>query len=323
MEIMRIETQHVEAAANLFQHSYQNLRKEIAVLPKEHENVAEVIGFMNEFLKEHSGMVALEEGQVVGYLMGFLFDEPFFNSFSSAYVPVWGHCAREEGKTIIYQELYTKCASLWVEKAHFTHCISLLSTDVVAIGACSWLGFGMRVVDAIREMTPIEIVPDHRFTYRLATLEDVPAVSQIAISHQKYMTHSPLFMPLFEEEDESYYTAFIQDPDKKVWVVICEQEVIGYMQIEKSTGGTTHIVSDPDAIAITGAFTKEAFRGLGIAKGLLSEVMLWGIENKKSLCSVDFETFNVQGARFWLKHFKPVCLSFVRVIDNRIIKSEN
>jgi hypothetical protein len=36
---------------------------------------------------------------------------------------------------------------------------------------------------------------------------------------------------------------------------------------------------------------------------------------------VDYESFNVPGSRFWLKHFTPFMLSAVRFIDDRIIGS--
>jgi len=33
---------------------------------------------------------------------------------------------------------------------------------------------------------------------------------------------------------------------------------------------------------------------------------------------VPFEPMNLLGTRFWLKYFKPVCHSFLRIVDDRV-----
>ena len=34
-------------------------------------------------------------------------------------------------------------------------------------------------------------------------------------------------------------------------------------------------------------------------------------------CSVDFESANLPGSKFWLRHFEPVAYSIIRHIDPR------
>lgn len=322
MEIIKLEERHVVEAAHLFIEGYKKLREAIPLLPKQHESMGEVVNLITEFIKENEAVVAVQEGRVIGYMLGYEF-EGFFNSLKSFYVPVWGHSTIEIGKKEIYGELFTNRSKAGVSREHLTYCITIFSNDSVARDIFSWLGFGMRVVDAIREITAVEVIQENHYQIRRANLSDVQEVSQIAIEHQNYMTQAPIFMPLFEEEDEAYYQEFISHPDKNVWIALKDDEIIGYMQIEKSTEGTTHIVADPNSIAITGAFTRPEYRSYGVAKVLLNTIMLWAKENNKTFCSVDFETFNVHGTRFWLKHFEPVCYSMVRVIDDRIINSDN
>lgn len=318
MNINKLEEKHVKEAAQLFVEGYKRLRQDVPVLPTQHEDLEEVEGLLRDCMKNQEGLVAIENNCVIGYLIGYQFGE-LFNSFKTALIPVWGHGAIETNKREIYGELFTHRSKKWVEEGHLTHGITVFANDQETQEIFSWLGFGRRVVDAVKEIEVNQVLLDNRFTMRLATVSDVKEVSRLAIEHQNYMSQPPLFMPLFEEEDEAYYNAFIKDSSKKVWIVLHQDEVISYMQIEKSTEGTSHIVADPNSIAITGAFTKPKYRGFGVGKVLLNEAMKWAKENDVAFCSVDFETFNIHGSRFWLKHFKPVCYSFVRVIDDRIL----
>jgi hypothetical protein len=51
---------------------------------------------------------------------------------------------------------------------------------------------------------------------------------------------------------------------------------------------------------------------------VLNHGLDWAQSTGYERCAVDFEPQNLAGARFWLKHFQPVCYSLIRHVDERI-----
>jgi predicted GNAT family acetyltransferase len=92
------------------------------------------------------------------------------------------------------------------------------------------------------------------------------------------------------------------------------------MGFEPSNPEAAYIISDPKTISITSAYTVDAARGNGIGATLLSSGLAWARREGFERCAVDFEPNNLLGARFWLRRFQPVCYSFERYIDPRILK---
>jgi len=69
---------------------------------------------------------------------------------------------------------------------------------------------------------------------------------------------------------------------------------------------------------IAGAYAKEEYRGKGIGKALLREVVKWACENGCARLYVEGESANIYGGNFWMRHFTPVAFSVRRCIDERI-----
>jgi len=78
------------------------------------------------------------------------------------------------------------------------------------------------------------------------------------------------------------------------------------------------IIRDEKTTSVIRAFTKESVRGRGIAAALLNRSLDWAHLKGYERCAVDFEPMNVLAARFWMRHFEPVCFSLVRHVDQRV-----
>ena len=79
-----------------------------------------------------------------------------------------------------------------------------------------------------------------------------------------------------------------------------------------------YIIRDEKTSSITGAFTEERFRDSGIGAALPSHALDWARSIAHERCAVDFESQNILGTRFWLRHFQPICYSLIRHVDERI-----
>ena len=71
--------------------------------------------------------------------------------------------------------------------------------------------------------------------------------------------------------------------------------------------------------ACTGAYTVERYRRSGIGAALLNRLIAEAKSARYERLSVDFESINTLGSRFWLKYFKPVCYSVIRTLDDRVL----
>jgi len=80
------------------------------------------------------------------------------------------------------------------------------------------------------------------------------------------------------------------------------------------------IVQDANVMGIDFAYTDPSVRELGIGRRILGEILEWGKSKHKTGCAVDFESANVLGRAFWLRHFNAVCFSAIRYVDPRVVR---
>jgi ribosomal protein S18 acetylase RimI-like enzyme len=110
----------------------------------------------------------------------------------------------------------------------------------------------------------------------------------------------------------SEFRDFLQQPHNGAWWAQADGEPVGFMRFEGQSHGASEVVQSGTTIAITGAYTRPNFRGLGAAPALLAEALRHYGENGFTRCSVDFESFNPEATRFWMKYFDPVVYSLMR-----------
>jgi len=93
-------------------------------------------------------------------------------------------------------------------------------------------------------------------------------------------------------------------------------EAVASLGLGPASHDACTIIRDEGTTSITNAFTREAARGNGVASALLNRALEWARAEGYIRCTVDFEAANVLAARFWLRHFRPVALSFYRHVNN-------
>ena len=74
MELRSFTPQYLSAAAELFVHKFSRLRQSIPVLPATLEDVVLILHKIHGLLDEQSGVVALEDGRLIGYMSYMILD---------------------------------------------------------------------------------------------------------------------------------------------------------------------------------------------------------------------------------------------------------
>jgi len=249
------------------------------------------------------------------FLAGYDIEE-LWGKCKGIYCPLYGHGAIKRNRRKIYQYLYKKAAEIWVEKGITNHSITLYAQDKEILDTWFWMGFGIRCVDAIREVNQIN-KEKSEINIKKAKLSDVSSLADIDAKHNSYYKESPIFMPVQEEDPISHLTEWLGKENHHMWVAYDNKKVIGYMRIEEN--GERLFTEHQDIMNITGAYVEETYRGKSIGTYLLDSIQKWLIENEYKLCGVDFESINITGSEFWNKYFTPYTYSLARRIDERII----
>ncbi len=311
-----VNENHVSAAANLVMSAYYDEKMAVPFLPNEQEFLSYFQKAIGNLFNKGNGVAAVCNNELIGFLAGFEGDE-FFGKCKGTYSPLYGHGVKKEYRKSLYQELYKHAANLWVNKSCMTHAITFFAHDRETIDTWFWQGFGLRCVDAIREVVPI-YANNPTIIINKTDIGDIPVLAEIHRQHNQYYRNSPIFMPHQEEDPIQDLTDWLEQPNHHLWVAYHGEKPLGYMRIEPSA--ETFVSEHQDVMNITGAYVIDSERKSGIGALLLGTIQQWLLQNGYPLCGVDFESINTTGSLFWTKYFTPYTYSMVRRIDERILE---
>jgi GNAT superfamily N-acetyltransferase len=316
MEIQPLTSQTIPGAADLFARSYRQQRQATPSLPDALEAPAAVAEMLANTFNATSSLVAVEQGQVTGYLSWFLVDDFRGSGRKAAYVPEWGHACHETQKMHTYRALYRQAAQIWAAAGCQVHAITLLAYDHTAETTWFWNGFGLTVVDSVRPMLPLDFPYSTPVNIRMALEPDVPALVRLDHEHHQHYLRSPIFIPPRTVLNAQENMEFISRPKNSVWLAETGGELVGFMRFEGYDFDSVAVVEAEDGILITGAYVRPEQRGQKISVALLDAALRRYQSLGFRYCTVNFESFNPEAATFWMKYFDPVCLSVVRVPES-------
>jgi GNAT superfamily N-acetyltransferase len=324
LDIVPLSEKHLEDAAALFAACYGQQRRLLPLLPARYEDPSGVLTMLADLVQSVPGVAAIAGGRLCGYLVAFTGLAQFKGRETGAYCPEWGHAAAGPDRSSVYRHMYESLSERWVKDGCLTHAITFFAQDSEVADVWFRNGFGMIVVDLLRSLDP---VPGTRpGGMELRRIEPEEAGLSLPLIHEldQHMRRAPVFLTDMEVPDEEECRSWLAGPAHSLWLASHNGELAGYMRAEPpKRGGSIDIVHDPGTISITGAYTRPEYRGMGVGNALLSQVVIWAVANGYQRCSVVFESQNIPGSHFWLRHFQPVCHSLIRRIDERIADSPN
>jgi ribosomal protein S18 acetylase RimI-like enzyme len=313
---MQISTFHralIPEAANLFVQCYQQQRQATLILPEVMADACTVETMLAKLMESCPGVVALEDGQLIGYMSWFLVEKFRGTERKGAYVPEWGHACLAQDKTNIYGAMYRAAAAQWARAGCQVHALTLLAHDRNAEKVWFWNGFGLTVVDAIRPMSPLNIWYTTDLLIRKATAEDADVLTELDAEHWFHYTQPPVFMPYRKGRDAAENVEFLSQPKNSVWLAFDGDLPVGFIRYEGYDFDTAAILESEEGVTITGAYVRPAYRGRKAALALLDAGLRDYQARGLKHCAVNFEAFNPEAVSFWMKYFEPVCFSVVRV----------
>jgi len=314
MQIVDFAAAHVEQAAHIAKQNYEEERGLVPALPPI-ENVPDLTRFAQNGL----GVAAFEGGEMVGFLCAL---KPWVNAWDNprlnhVFSPMGANGTVPQNRAKIYARLYQAAGEKWAKAGAASHGVCLYAHDAEGQAQFFRYGFGMRCVDAIREMEPTACPPCEGYAFAELAPEEVPAVYPLDLLLNRPQRESPFFMNRKPSTPESFVSLYARQ-SSRFFGARHKGKLCAYMKI--LSDGETFITGYPDYIHIGGAYCLPEHRGRGVYQNLLNLVLLTLRNEGITRLGVDFESFNPTAYGFWLKYFDAYTHSVVRRIDERAIQ---
>jgi GNAT superfamily N-acetyltransferase len=295
------------------------LRELVSDLPERYEHSESVSSLLQELANHTTGVAAIEGSRLVGFLMARVI--PSFRGKRTAYCPEWAHAADPDNSCEIYQEMYAAVSADWILDKCCAHLITLFSDDKAAIDAWFWEGFGLLAVDAIRDLSRAEGEATDTDITR-AEPANVEALLRLDEALRHHLWSAPTFLGDTSNPDtRRSWENQIRNEEICIQLACQVGKRIAYMKVGPANPSACHIIRDDKTASVTGAFTDPDVRGRGVGTALLNSGVNWARLVGYERCAVDFEPMNVVGSRFWLRHFRPICLSVMRIVDEKVVQA--
>jgi GNAT superfamily N-acetyltransferase len=293
---------------------YRAERRHTPILPARFEQPDAILPNLESLASSVPGVSAIRDGEPVGFLLAYVGSH---REARNAYCPDCAHGAEIEGLYDIYRAMYAHLVPRWLAHGCFGQAITFYAHEREAIDAWVSLGFGLIVIDALRDL---DLIPSRTadVEIRRCVVEDVDLVAPLDLALRRHLAAPPTFLPMLIEDGRRSLEAWLADPTHALWAAQHEGSAVGYLRMEPSESPNLPVTSDT-TVAITGAYTAPHARGRGVGTALLNHGLDWARSAGYAHCSVDFESANIPGSRFWLgSGFQPVCSSLSRRVDERL-----
>lgn len=314
LHVVELAPEHIRAARQLAAEAYAAERRAVPALPAVDEtpDLADIVA-------NGLGVAALDGDELIGFLGCPSPWEGAFGPVRGAFSSIHAHGAVARDRARIYDRLYQVASATWVAGGVLSHAVGVYAHDAAAMGSFFDNGFGIRTIDAIRDLSPIEAPIPDGLTLRQVEATDAEAIVPLHEGLISHLRQPPMFMPLTMTASPEMVARWIDEGRYRFVAAFDGDRPIAYLRWEAS--GETFASEHPSMMNITGAYALPDVRGTGVATALLAWLIDWLRDHGYERCGVDFESFNYTARNFWLKHFTAYTMGVVRRIDERIVEA--
>jgi GNAT superfamily N-acetyltransferase len=333
LTITPFATEHLEQAAALLANRHRYDRISVPDLPPEYEDPAATLPILGDLLETDgaSGVVALRDGRVAGYLLGTLDIEAPTHTFAgfthprAVDIPGAGYAASPDDGASLYPRLYAAMAREWVSQGLLGHTITVPSRpDVLEIW--SNLGFGRFIALSVRDTSAsveVESARGLELEFRRATADDEEALNALMTELFRSFSDPPIFVPFLPETTSArqrLVTERLADPASPFWLALARGRPVGMQLLVEPHSAHWHepkLETPGRSLYLFLASTAPEARGTGVGAALTAHTMAWAREAGYERCTAHFLTAS-RAAGFWQGlGFRPMTHWLSRTIDER------
>lgn len=313
----KLNEKYIEDSVKLAQAQYNMEQKHVeALYEKDYKEI--LTASLKNIFKSKYGAVAVEREKVIGYLSFWGGINGQFGNVKGSFSPMFANAYYGENRGKIASLLFQHASEEMIKEEILSYAICVYSHDTEIVKALTMNGFGIRCSDAIRNVEkPLNIQINTDYSYEEMHYSKAGCLLSLKNSLAKHMEKSPTYFP-YEEFSEERFIEMCYRRQSRFFVVKDKEEIIGYFEIKN--GGETFITEEGEYLHICGAYLEENYRGKNIYQSLLSFVLERLKNDGIKRLGVDCETINPTALRFWGKYFDSYTYSFVRRLDERILR---
>ncbi len=317
----------VTPAAEMLAARHRASRRSQPLLPQGFEEPSAWHECLREAASAKAGIAARESGRLVGFMLG-REDLPEQRSLGArwgdpraGFVPVEGHAvAAGADPRAVYLALYGAVSEDWVRRGFFSHGVHVMAADAAAQDALVGLGFGRKVVLAVRAVDPaIEVTG--AVSVRQAGPDDTHAVHRLEMELDLYHSRPPIFMPVDPATDEAagrFMDAVAANPANAVFLAEQDGEAVGMNSLLVDGFASGPVRGERQVYLYQGIVSATA-RATGVGEALLSRSLGWARDNGFDQVALHYFSANPTGGPFWRKHgFEAAQYGMSRLVDDRI-----
>ncbi len=307
-------------ATELFLERYRQRRSRNPLYPPTLVSDDAVRPLISEWLSTGHGVVAEQNGGMIGYLLGR--ETTGLGGIKMSFTPEWAHATKVGSSKDLTGDLYTKWCRINDRPESTLHMTMVFADDVSAHDCFVQKGFGRHLIDGGRVVNGFEPGASKVEISRPAVAE-LDQVNDLDSRLTAHLDQAPIYRPSSPESfgrfsgGHTYDRSWITESTKGIWVTREGDAITGFMSAEYGPQRPRSL-KHPLLPHIEGAFLAPSSRGTGAANALLDGVLGWVSETGSRYCTVDFETSNPEGSSFWLRNdFEPLVFTMTRRLDTR------
>jgi GNAT superfamily N-acetyltransferase len=142
-------------------------------------------------------------------------------------------------------------------------------------------------------------------------------VAALGEALQRHLAAPPIYLPGIHLEGRADYLEWLAQPGHVQWLAWRDGAAVAELRLEPSNYTACAIAADAGTLFITSAYTVPEARNGGLAAALLGHALAAARAAGYVRVATDFESANLPGAAFWMRHFQPTAYSVVRYVDER------
>jgi predicted N-acetyltransferase YhbS len=305
LEIQPFTDDHVDTAADLLAERHARHRQVEPLLP-------ETVDFREQIAREldgGTGVAALRDGEIVGYLVGARREDqvgPHVWSY------IAGHAVRDPE---LVRDLYAAAAATWVEDGLTRHFVYVPALPEL-IDPWFRLSFGASAALGTRETADGPAVDAGDVVVRDGTPGDIEAAARLDRAMGESMLPGPSFSyhetGAMEEVVEEWQGTWDDTDTYRHFVAERDGRVVGHVLLYRRPAD---LRVPRDSIDLAQASTEPDLRGSGIGLALTAHVLDWAHDHGYPTMVTDWRMTNLFASRFWPKRgFRETFLRLYRSI---------
>lgn len=322
MNIIPFQSTHISEAAELLAHQSTQMLQHFPLLPERINDLQVAHTFLTALVEksEEHGMVMVEKNKIIGYMLGYYDDNPFFGKH--VWVPFGGIVLLQSTENDMLRVLYAHAGDIWIKDGilnHYLVCPALPEW----LNAGFSLSFGQEqayaVASALEEKKEVPL-PDG-ITMREVRPGDANQLAEKGHWIAAHLNGAPVWEPVPAEHLETIRPAYAElanDDTSTTWVALDGDEIISYVTTYTVDIGAIHYMGTPKAAHFATAATDPAYRTRGIGRALFTHILNITHEQGHECIFTDWRTTNLEAAHYWPTFgFEPFAYRLLRRVNPR------